>query len=363
MKIILVTLFISIACSAQVKIYTDQLLADSLTLNSGTDWINEFSKDGTLVGNSDKAIPTEKAIKTYVDGKVTVDVSALTTSIDSVGDTTAVHNTRIKANLTLINAKQDSIDSHTDTLQAHIVKINSNTNNISSHADSINFLGDTSRAHNVRLIALEAAGGGSGTGTIDTLGGQDQYHVAYFNDSATIGGSSELRFNPGDYFSVEINSGAGLDVLPTYSRIYGTGTAMIRVWSDTVEVTEKTVFDDSVYIGYILNADDPWLTINEFGAIDTGFTEDAGFALRMKLPILAKHLKQTDGEIYWYVKDSVGNVYKVLGMEGLGPMSSKQALQAANEIAFRYIFRLQIIVFILFVFVTGMGIFIYKKTR
>ena len=31
--------------------------------------INEFSSDGTLGGNSDSAVPTEKAVKTYVDGK------------------------------------------------------------------------------------------------------------------------------------------------------------------------------------------------------------------------------------------------------------------------------------------------------
>ena len=32
--------------------------------------INEFSTDGTLAGNSDDAAPTEKAVKTYVDGEI-----------------------------------------------------------------------------------------------------------------------------------------------------------------------------------------------------------------------------------------------------------------------------------------------------
>ncbi len=31
--------------------------------------INEFSTDGTFAGNSDSALPTEKAVKTYVDGR------------------------------------------------------------------------------------------------------------------------------------------------------------------------------------------------------------------------------------------------------------------------------------------------------
>jgi len=39
---------------------------DGLTLESGVS-IDEFSIDGTLVDNSDDAVPTEKAVKTYVD--------------------------------------------------------------------------------------------------------------------------------------------------------------------------------------------------------------------------------------------------------------------------------------------------------
>jgi hypothetical protein len=38
----------------------------ALEAGSGAE-INEFSTDGTLAGNSDSAVPTEKAVKTYVD--------------------------------------------------------------------------------------------------------------------------------------------------------------------------------------------------------------------------------------------------------------------------------------------------------
>jgi hypothetical protein len=38
-------------------------------LKMGTVTINEFSTDGALAGNSDTALPTEKAVKTYVDAK------------------------------------------------------------------------------------------------------------------------------------------------------------------------------------------------------------------------------------------------------------------------------------------------------
>ena len=41
----------------------------TLQLPSGAT-INEFSIDGTLAGDSDLAIPTEKAVKTYVDAQI-----------------------------------------------------------------------------------------------------------------------------------------------------------------------------------------------------------------------------------------------------------------------------------------------------
>jgi hypothetical protein len=43
------------------------ILIDRVGLSTGTT-VNEFSIDGTLAGNSDDAVPTEKAVKTYVDG-------------------------------------------------------------------------------------------------------------------------------------------------------------------------------------------------------------------------------------------------------------------------------------------------------
>lgn len=47
---------------------TERAVIDSngLKLASGAD-VNEFSTDGTLADNSDDAVPTEKAVKTYVD--------------------------------------------------------------------------------------------------------------------------------------------------------------------------------------------------------------------------------------------------------------------------------------------------------
>jgi len=60
---------------------------DVLKVSSGTE-INEFSIDGTLAGNSDDAVPTEKAVKTYVDTQIGLGIETGNTGM-STGDTTA----------------------------------------------------------------------------------------------------------------------------------------------------------------------------------------------------------------------------------------------------------------------------------
>ncbi len=59
----------------------------TVTYADGGATIDEFSTDGTLAGDSDTAIPTEKAVKTYVDnnsgGDVGVVVAWLTSSVPS----------------------------------------------------------------------------------------------------------------------------------------------------------------------------------------------------------------------------------------------------------------------------------------
>ena len=66
----------------------DASVGGDLTLSAGSS-VNEFSIDGTLSGNSDAAVPTEQAVKTYVDGIVNdqdlqeayIDGNTITTSL------------------------------------------------------------------------------------------------------------------------------------------------------------------------------------------------------------------------------------------------------------------------------------------
>jgi len=63
------------------------VIDDYLTLDYGTS-INEFSTDGTLAGNSDNAVPTERAVKTYVG-------SYVGSNGDNLGNHIATQNIRL----------------------------------------------------------------------------------------------------------------------------------------------------------------------------------------------------------------------------------------------------------------------------
>lgn len=82
---------------------------DFSVLTLGGDTINEFSTDGTLSDNSDTAVPTEKAVKTYVDAAIgnAVQLNIVYTSIDTtavIGDVVIVDSASGDINIELVVA-------------------------------------------------------------------------------------------------------------------------------------------------------------------------------------------------------------------------------------------------------------------
>jgi hypothetical protein len=59
------------------------LTTSGMALKTGPS-VNEFSTDGTLAGDSDTAIPTEKAVKTYVDPNVSTETAQVTASNNDI---------------------------------------------------------------------------------------------------------------------------------------------------------------------------------------------------------------------------------------------------------------------------------------
>lgn len=182
---------------SQVRITSDQVVTDSLSFNKTT-WINGFSTDGTFASPSDKKIPSQKAISTYIAAQIaaiTVGVTdtaevmriigayldtvsfSITANYDAIGDTIfTIFNGGYGYALSFKAAHQDSLNRHTDTLQLH--------------NDRLKILKDTAIVHNNRLKVIEAAGvggGGGGSGTIDTTGHPLAGRIAVFTAEDKIG--------------------------------------------------------------------------------------------------------------------------------------------------------------------------------
>ncbi len=112
-----------------LKLTTDstsktQVTAGKFQLASGTD-INEFSIDTDLAGNSDDAVPTEKAVKAYVDGKLgnfTLSGDTLSTSGSTVTISDAV---TITGDLT-VQGTTTTIDSSTVVFEDNVLLLNKN---------------------------------------------------------------------------------------------------------------------------------------------------------------------------------------------------------------------------------------------
>jgi len=65
-------------------------ISGRVSLKYGDGRVNEFSVDGTLAGDSDTAVPTEKAVKTYVDNSGSSGTSGISGSSGTSGTSSIV---------------------------------------------------------------------------------------------------------------------------------------------------------------------------------------------------------------------------------------------------------------------------------
>jgi hypothetical protein len=179
--------------------------------------INEFSTDGTLADNSDTAIPTEQAVKTYVDAQVGADSTLNiagdtgTGSIDISAETFSIVGTSLEVETSALN-QTITIGLPDDvTIGGSLIVTNNFSFDGGQTVDEIStdvLLADdsdtaipTEKAVKTYVDAQVSGGGGS-SATILTANNQDNtaYSVSFV--SATGAGSSvytdasQLNYNP-----------------------------------------------------------------------------------------------------------------------------------------------------------------------
>jgi hypothetical protein len=194
-----------------------------LGFNAGVSVV-EFSADGTLAGNADDAIPTEKAVKTYVDGQNSV-TQTLTNKTIAFGSNT-VSGTLAQFNTAVTDADLASLAGSETLTNKTISGANNTLSNIGNSS-----LTNSSISINGSAISL----GGSVTGLAVTSGKLSQF--AATSSSELLGvisdetGSGALVFGTSPTITTATLSGntniTG-HLLPTASITYDLGSATNR---------------------------------------------------------------------------------------------------------------------------------------
>lgn len=113
----------------------------SLTLGTS---INEFSIDGTLAGNSDDAVPTEKAVKTYVDAEKSTLSRTLTLDTPTASNDITIFRTDVAITVQeVIAVSTGTTPSTTYQLKHHTDRNNAGNALTTSAATTSTTTGDT----------------------------------------------------------------------------------------------------------------------------------------------------------------------------------------------------------------------------
>ena len=102
--------------------------------------INRFSADETLASNSDDYVPTERAVKTYVDGEISdnaIDIAANTSDIEDLVTEQEVQDTAIANNATAAASNATDIGVIETAVGDNITAIGNNATAIGVNATAI----------------------------------------------------------------------------------------------------------------------------------------------------------------------------------------------------------------------------------
>jgi hypothetical protein len=163
-----------------------------LGFNAGVS-VAEFSADGTLAGNADDAIPTEKAVKTYVDGQNSVSQTLTNKTIalgsNTVSGTLAQFNTAVTdadlaslagsetltnktisgANNTLSNIGNSSLTNSSISINGSAVSLGGSVTGLAVTSGKLSQFAATSSAELLGVISDETGSGALVFGTSPTL--------------------------------------------------------------------------------------------------------------------------------------------------------------------------------------------------
>jgi hypothetical protein len=244
----------------------------TITAASGAS-VAEFSTDGTLAGNSDTAVPTEKAVKTYVDA---VDSDAVAEG------STNLYFTNARADARITNALKDEdnmasdsathvpsqqsvkayVDGEVTTLNSAVTTANTN---MKAYVDGLDRDDDLSTA------------GDSGTGSIDmdtqslSITGATGITTTAANQGISID-LDDTAVTPGSYGT---SSAVPTFTVDQQGRITAAGTAAIS--------TSLTIQSDDAADNVVALASDKLKLLGGLNITSSNSSDDVTFAMNTTL--------------------------------------------------------------------------------
>ena len=229
--------------------------------------INEFSTDGTLTQNSDVKVPTQKAVKTYIDslGSVSGNFN-IGGNLTVKGSTTTVASVDVETkdrNLTLAKVVAGSFTGNMTNGSNQITNISDTANiapgvviTLSSGGGSVTLSGTVKvTALSGTTATLDATFGGTGAATGATFGAGGPTDVTADGGGLTIKGSTDKtiafsdaqdRFDISEHINIPVGKSFyinGVEVLSS-TQVLGTSIGSgggIVTESSTSTLTNKTI--------------------------------------------------------------------------------------------------------------------------
>ena len=240
----------------------------TITAASGAS-VAEFSTDGTLAGNSDTAVPTEKAVKTYVDAVDSDDVAEGSTNL---------YFTNARADARITNALKDEdnmasdsathvpsqqsvkafVDGQVSTLNSTITTANTN---MKAYVDGLDRDDDLGLA------------GDSGTGTVNmdsqslTVAGDTGITTSASGQTITVD-LDDTAVTPGSYGT---SSAVPTFTVDQQGRITAAGTAAIS--------TSLTIQSDDAADNVVALASDKLKLLGGLNITSSNSSDDVTFAM------------------------------------------------------------------------------------
>ena len=193
----------------------------SLQLDTGAT-VNEFSTDGTLGGNSDSAVPTEKAVKTYADNAM-----EKVSEVNVSSDCTYVDFTGLDGNSVWFYVLHGTMKNPTGSAEEYYLYVNGDTTDTNYYLQYLDVYGTTVSANLVNSPPMAYAPSGASTLSVVHITKSPTGYFQYVAHEGRHQSNVFLNLRAGIKANATISNITSLRVQAQQSNGIGAGSKLI----------------------------------------------------------------------------------------------------------------------------------------